>query len=119
MKIVVCEDDFLILMNTAEMLRELGHDAEETADGRSALEALARGGVDILLTDVGLPGGLNGRQLADAARTFRPDLKVLFMTGYVHDVDSGGVALEPGMEIITKPFTSDRLAAQVEAFIGI
>ncbi|MBR2818032.1 MAG: PAS domain-containing protein [Reyranella sp.] len=118
--VLVVEDEPAVRAVVTETLREVGYETIEAVDGASGLRCLqSPQHIDLLLTDVGLPGGLNGRQLADAARTFRPDLKVLFMTGYVHDVDSGGVALEPGMEIITKPFTSDRLAAQVEAFIGI
>jgi CheY-like chemotaxis protein len=60
--------------------------------------------IDLLLTDVGLPGGLNGRQVADAGRVSRPELKVLFITGYADGSAVGDSLLEPGMEVVTKPF---------------
>ena len=69
--------------------------------------------IDLLITDVGLPGGMNGRQLADAARTTRPDLKVLFITGYAENAVIGNGQLEPGMQILTKPFVVETLAARV------
>jgi DNA-binding response OmpR family regulator len=83
------------------------------------LRQIAAGGrIDLLVTDVGLPGGMNGRQLADAARTHRPGLKVLFITGFAESVAVRNGALEPGMEIMTKPFAMDALAAKVRAMIS-
>lgn len=114
MKIVVCEDDFLILMNTAEMLRELGHEAEETADGRSALDALARGGVDILLTDVGLPD-MSGIDLVREARATRPGLPVIFASG-LGSVE--GFDGEAAIVSINKPYTMPALAAAIAAVSG-
>jgi DNA-binding response OmpR family regulator len=114
MKIVVCEDDFLILMNTAEMLRELGHEAEETADGRSALEALARGGVDILLTDVGLPD-MSGIDLVREARATRPGLPVIFASG-LGEVE--GFDGEAGIVSVNKPYTMPALAAAIASVSG-
>jgi CheY-like chemotaxis protein len=70
--------------------------------------------VDLLLTDVGLPGGLNGRQVADAARASRPELKVLFVTGYAQNAAVGNGLLDHGMEVVTKPFDIDVLAAKVQ-----
>jgi DNA-binding response OmpR family regulator len=72
--------------------------------------------VDLLVTDVGLPG-LNGRQLADAARALLPDLKILFVTGYAHNAAVGNGLLEPGMDIITKPFAIDKLATRIRSII--
>jgi DNA-binding response OmpR family regulator len=72
------------------------------------------GNIDLLLTDVGLPGGINGRQLADAARARRPGLQVLFLTGYAQSVAAGNGRMEPGMEVMSKPFTLDKLVAKVE-----
>lgn len=73
--------------------------------------------IDLLLTNVGLPGGMNGRQIADAASLLRPDLKVLFITGYVENavVDNG--LLAPGMQVMTKPFAMDALANKVRSMI--
>jgi CheY-like chemotaxis protein len=73
--------------------------------------------VDFLLTDVGLPGGMNGRQVADAARVLRPNLKVLFVTGYAENAVIGNGHLEPGMQVITKPFSMEDLAAKVRKMI--
>ncbi|WP_392354001.1 hypothetical protein V8F63_15540 [Brevundimonas sp. LF-1] len=70
-----------------------------------------------MVTDVGLPGGLNGRQVADAARMRRPDLKVLFITGYAENAAVGNGLLEPGMEVMTKPFLMTDLAAKVTTMI--
>ena len=118
--VLVVEDEPAVRAVVTETLRDVGYETIEAADGAGGLRYLESAQhIDLLLTDVGLPGGLNGRQLADAARTLRPTLKVLLMTGYAHNVAGGDVALEPGMEIITKPFTSDRLASRIEAFIGI
>ena len=67
--------------------------------------------IDLLITDVGLPGGMNGRQVADAGARDRPGLKVLFITGYAENAAVGNGLLEPGMEVITKPFDMAALAA--------
>jgi DNA-binding response OmpR family regulator len=69
--------------------------------------------IDLLVTDVGLPGGLNGRQVADAGRARRPDLKVLFITGYADNAVVGSGWLDPGMQIMTKPFDMSSLALRV------
>jgi DNA-binding response OmpR family regulator len=71
-----------------------------------------------LLTDVGLPGGMNGRQLADAARQRRPGLKVLFVTGYAESVAVGDGRMEHGMQVMTKPFAVAALAARVQGIIS-
>ena len=73
--------------------------------------------IDLLLTDVGLPGGLNGRQMADAGRVTRPDLKVLFITGYAENAAVGNGLLAFGMKVITKPFDVAALAAKVQEMI--
>jgi CheY-like chemotaxis protein len=85
----------------------------EAADGVSGLALLqSRRRIDLLVTDVGLPG-LNGRQMADEARLLRPGLKVIFMTGYAENALSPQGFLEPGMALITKPFSMDVLAAKI------
>jgi len=116
--VLVVEDEATVRMLVTETLGELGYAALEAADGPSGLAILQSDArVDLLVTDVGLPG-LNGRQLADAARLLRPGLRVLFMTGYAHHAAIGqGEALEPGMEIISKPFPLDVLASRIRAMI--
>jgi DNA-binding response OmpR family regulator len=74
--------------------------------------------IDLLITDVGLPGGINGRQMADAARQTRADLKVLFITGYANNAAIGHGHLEPGMHVLTKPFAMDKLASKIRAVIA-
>jgi DNA-binding response OmpR family regulator len=73
--------------------------------------------VDLLITDVGLPG-MNGRQLADQARETRPDLKILFITGYAESVAMSEGFLQPGMEMITKPFDLEHLSQRIRAMIS-
>lgn len=88
-----------------EVLEENGFLGIEAADGLSGLRILQSDvRIDLLITDVGLPGGINGRQVADAARVARPALKVLFITGYAENAVVGNGHLEAGMEVIAKPF---------------
>ena len=84
--------------------------------GPRILESDAR--IDLLITDVGLPGGMNGRQLADAARITRPGLKVLFITGYAENAIIGNGHLAPGMRVLTKPFVVETLANRIQDMIG-
>ena len=117
--VLVVEDEPAVCNVVTETLRDAGYETIDVGDAAAGLRYLQSGArVDLLLTDVGLPGGLNGRQLADAAVTLRPGLKILLMTGYVHDETRDDAPLDHGMELITKPFTSDRLAARVEAILG-
>ncbi|MDV2687175.1 response regulator, partial [Alkalihalophilus lindianensis] len=80
--VMIVDDEPTIRMLVTEIIHDLGYQAVEAGEGASALKMLQSDArIDLLITDVGLPGGMNGRQLADAARTHRPDLKVLFITG--------------------------------------
>ena len=116
--VLVVDDEASVRMLIMETLAELGYAAMEAADGQAALRLLqSNRRIDLLVTDVGLPG-LNGRQLADAARVGRTGLKVLFVTGYAHNAALGnGDALEPGMEMITKPFPLEQLAAKMRSML--
>ncbi len=115
--IFVVEDEPVVRQLIVELLGDLGYRALEAADGPSALRILQSSQkIDLLVSDIGLPG-LNGRQLADAARESRPALKILFMTGYAETAASNNF-LAPGMEIITKPFEMDVLAARIRAILG-
>ena len=90
----------------------------EAEDGKAGLATLNTDRpIDLLITDVGLPGGMNGRQVADAARAVRPDLKVLFVTGYAENAVLSHGHLDPGMHILTKPFAMDELARRVKAIL--
>ncbi len=117
--VLVVDDEPVIRMLVVEVLEELGYAAIEAADGRSGLRQIEAGGrVDLLVTDVGLPHGMNGRQLADAARTRRPGLKVLFITGFAESVAVGNGTMEPGMDVMTKPFAMDALGAKIRTMIN-
>jgi CheY-like chemotaxis protein len=117
--VLVVEDEPVIRDLIVEVLQDLGYRALEAPDGLSGLRILqSRKRIDLLVTDVGLPG-LNGRQLADQAREKRPDLKVLFITGYASNATAANGFLEPGMEIITKPFAIEALATKIRSMIQV
>ena len=112
-KVLVVEDDEVVRQLVTDALRELGLQVLPAADGIAALELLRRElPIDLLVSDVGLPG-LNGRQLAEAARELQPGLRVLLMTGYIHEVAGAQNFLEPGMALLTKPFEMDAFARSV------
>ncbi len=116
--VLVVDDEATVRMLVAEVLEELGYVAIEAADGAAGLRVLQSGArVDLLVTDVGLPGGMNGRQLADAARVSRPGLRVLFITGYAENAVLGHGHLEPGMHVLTKPFAMEALATRIKEVI--
>ena len=116
--ILVVDDEPAIRMLVAEVLEDLGYTTIEAADGAAGLKVLQSDmSIDLLVTDVGLPGGMNGRQLADAARLERPELKVLFITGYAENAVIGNGYLRPGMRVLTKPFTMDAVAARIHEMI--
>ena len=112
--VLVVDDEPTVRMLVADALADRGYACIEAADGPSGLKLLeATPGIDLLITDVGLPGGLNGRQVADAARKGRPELKVLFITGYAENAVLNHGHIEPGMEVLTKPFAVEELALRV------
>ena len=115
--VLVVEDDATVRELVLEVLRDLGYRALEADDGPTGLTVLESSEhIDLLVTDVGLPG-LNGRQLADRARQIRPDLKVLFITGYAENATFGGGILDPGMQMITKPFVVEVFATKIKEMI--
>jgi PAS domain S-box-containing protein len=115
--VLVVEDEAIVRGLIVEVLGELGYRVIEVADGPSALTILESDKhIDLLVTDIGLPG-LNGRQVADAARVRRPGLKTLFMTGYAETAAGASGFLEPGMEMMTKPFAMDVLSKRIRDMI--
>jgi CheY-like chemotaxis protein len=115
--VMVVEDEALVRMVTVEILSEAGYRVLEAADASEAVPILdSEADVDILVTDVGLPG-VNGRQLAEMARQSRPELKVLFVTGYGYNAGLGSDALRPGMEVLSKPFTTQSLVIRVREML--
>ena len=116
--ILVVEDEADVRGFVVDMLRELGYEIVEAGDGQTALSALdQRPDIQMLFTDVGLPGSFNGRQLADEAARRRPDLKVLYTTGYARNAIVHQGRLDPGVELLNKPFTYAALAARVRAVL--
>ena len=112
--ILVVEDDDDVRNYSCETLRELGYNVLEAENGRAGLQQLhSHPEIRVLFTDVGLPGGMNGRQLAEQARNHRPDVGVLFTTGYARNAIVHDGRLDPGVELITKPFTQAALAAKL------
>jgi len=117
--VLVVDDEPAVRVLIAEVLADLGYETIEARDARSGLAILESGArVDLLITDVGLPHGMNGRQLADAARVGRPELKVLFVTGYAENAVIGNGHLAPGMHVLTKPFNMDALATRIRELIA-
>jgi CheY-like chemotaxis protein len=116
--VLVVDDEPTVRMLVGEVLKELGHTAIEMSDGPSGLAVLQSAmAIDLLITDVGLPGGMTGRQVADAGRAVRPGLKVLFITGYAENAAIGNGHLEPGMQVLTKPFAIHELTRRIEQLI--
>lgn len=112
--ILIVDDEPSIRMLLTDALEEIGFSVIEAHDGQTGLKILQSDAtIDLLITDVGLPGGMNGRQLADAARLTRPELKVLFITGYAENAIIGNGQLAPGMHVLTKPFVVEALASRV------
>jgi DNA-binding response OmpR family regulator len=115
--VLVVEDEALVRMLVVQTLEEAGFAVREAAEAQGALEMLRNDdAIRLMVTDVGLPG-LNGRRLADAARVERPDVKVLFMTGYA-DSSLIETSLPEGFSLITKPFDLDDLAARAQALLA-
>ncbi len=118
--VLVVDDEPVVRMLIVEVLQDLGYGAIEAVDGVSGLRQIERHNrFDLLVTDVGLPGGMNGRQLADAARLRHPGLKVLFITGFAETVAAGKGVLDEGMQVMTKPFTMDALATRIRQMIDL
>ena len=116
--VLVVDDEAVVRMLIGDVLRDLGYELIEAADGAEALHVLqSKRSIDLLVSDVGLPGGMNGRQLADAARAQRPQLKVLFITGHAENTLLGNGVLDPDMQVLAKPFALDALAAKVRAMM--
>jgi PAS domain S-box-containing protein len=116
--VLLIDDEPTIRMLVAEVLSEAGYAVIEAPDGATGLRILeSNARIDLLITDVGLPGGMNGRQVADAARVSRPELKILFITGYAENAVVGGGRLEKGMYLLSKPFQVELLPSRVQDII--
>ncbi len=117
--VLVVDDEPTVRLLITDLLADLGYRAIVVADAVAGLEVLQSSvRIDLLLTDVGLPGGMNGLQLANAGRLSRPDLRVLFITGYAENALFHSGQLEPGMAVLTKPFSVNDLAERMHELIG-
>lgn len=115
--VLIVEDDPAVRALVSEVLGELGYTFIEAGEASDAVPILESGQrIDLLISDVGLPG-MNGRQLAEIARQLRPELKVLFITGYAEHAAVRGGFLDTGMQLITKPFAFDHLTSKVREMI--
>ncbi|MEW7847514.1 PAS domain S-box protein [Massilia aurea] len=114
--VLVVDDEPTVRMLVIDILQDLGFgwiEAGDSATGLKILQSDAR--IDLLVTDVGLPGGMNGRQMADAGRVIRPGLQVLFITGYAENAVLNNGYLDPGMAVLTKPFSMDAMAERIRS----
>jgi signal transduction histidine kinase/ActR/RegA family two-component response regulator len=115
--VLIVEDDPAVRVLVCAVLKELGYAYVEAGDANTAVPIIESDQrIDLMISDVGLPG-MNGRQLAEIGRQIRPELKVLFITGYAEHAAVRGGFLDPGMQLITKPFTFDLLTAKVREMI--
>jgi PAS domain S-box-containing protein len=116
--VLVVDDEPTVRTLVTEVLHDVGCAAIEANDGPEGLRILRSGArIDLLITDVGLPGGMNGRQVADAARLIRPGLQVLFITGYAENAAIGNGHLEPGMQVLIKPFSMEDLGRRLHQLL--
>jgi CheY-like chemotaxis protein len=116
--VLVVEDEPVVRSVILEMLQDQGYRTLEAVDGPSGLHVLGRDErIDLLVTDVGLPG-MNGRDLGDQARELRPGLKILFITGYAENVAMARGFLQPGMDMMTKPFDVEKFLQRVKDMIA-
>jgi CheY-like chemotaxis protein len=117
--VLIVDDEPFVAMLITDVLEELGCATIDASHGAMALDVLrSNRPVDMMITDIGLPGGISGRQLATEARSLRPGLKILFVTGYAH---AGGVDDDPlaeGMQVITKPFAIEALEKRVRDMLA-
>lgn len=116
--ILVVEDEPVVRSVIVELLKDEGYRVMEAIDGPSGLQILSQEiRIDLLVTDIGLPG-MSGREFADYARDVRPDLRILFVTGYAQSAALAKGFLKPGMELITKPFDVDKFSQRVRDMVS-
>jgi signal transduction histidine kinase len=117
--VLIIDDEPIIRMLVVDALEEMGFECAEAGDGPEGLAILERAErLDLLITDVGLPNGLNGRQVADRARELRPDLKVLFITGYAENAALNHGHIGPGTRVLPKPFSVSELTSRIESLLA-
>jgi CheY-like chemotaxis protein len=119
-RVLVVDDEASVRMLVTDLLEELDYKVLQAADGPAALQRLQAGErIDLLVSDIGLPGGMNGSQLATAALALRPGLKILFITGYADAEMLSPGSLPPGAGLLGKPFTMAALAGRVQEMLAV
>jgi len=119
MTVLVVDDEPFVAMLITDVLEDLGCATIDASQAAMALDVLRSDRcVDLMITDIGLPGGMNGRQLATQARALRPKLNILFVTGYAHGGGLDEAPLDEGMQVITKPFAMEALEQRVRDMLG-
>lgn len=117
--VLVVDDEPSVRLLIVDILQDMGYKVLEAVDSATGLALLQSDAhVDLLITDVGLPGGMNGRQMAEAGRVNRPNMRVLFLTGYAQTAVFGGGQLDEGVEVMTKPFNIDALSERVDRMLA-
>jgi len=117
--VLVVDDEPSVRLLIVDILQDMGYKVLEAADSASGLALLQSDvHVDLLISDVGLPGGMNGRQMAEVGRANRPAMRVLFLTGYAQTAVFGGGQLDEGVEVMTKPFNIDALSERVDKMLA-
>ena len=117
--VLVVDDEPTVRLLIAEVLDDLSYTSLEAIDGPSGLRIIRSDApIDLMITDVGLPGGMTGRDLAAAARAERPGLAILFITGYAESAALGDGIAEPGTMVLTKPFSIDALTSHIRELIS-
>jgi PAS domain S-box-containing protein len=117
--VLVVDDEPIVRMLVTEVLSDLGCTAIEASDAVAGMQVLQSNvRIDLLVIDVGLPGGMNGRQVADAGRAFRPELKVLFITGYAENGVIENWHLYPSTQLLTKPFSTEALSVRIAKLLA-
>lgn len=116
--ILIVEDDPAVLRYVATQLRSLGYRVHVASSGKEALEVFNRtAAIDMLLTDVVMPGGIGGRELSELVRQIQPSIKVLFTSGYTENSIVHNGILDPGMKLLSKPYRREQLALKVRAVL--
>jgi CheY-like chemotaxis protein len=117
--VLIVDDEPTVRMLVADTLVDMGYQAIEAGDAASGLRVLESDArVDLLITDVGLPGEMNGKEMADRARKNRPGLKIFFITGFAENAAVSNRNIGPGMHILSKPFAIDKLVARIKALLA-
>jgi len=117
--ILIVEDEAGVRDTTAESLIELGYSVIAVADAAAALDALGDGAIDLVFSDIVMPGGTNGAELAVKIRAIHPDMPILLTSGYSADAVAKAHGIPDDIEIIPKPYRHDELAGKLRQLLDL